>query len=48
MSFYWIYDLPNWLLCLLIVALFIGLALTGLFISRPIVRRITRIVVQTQ
>jgi hypothetical protein len=41
MSFYWIYDLPNWLLCVLIVALFIGLALTGLFISRPIVRRLT-------
>ena len=20
MSFYWIYDLPNWLLCILIVA----------------------------
>jgi hypothetical protein len=41
MSFYWIYSLPNWLLCLVIVSVFIGTALAGLFISRPIVRRIT-------
>ena len=40
MSFYWIYDLPNWLLCILIVATIVGLALAGLFISRPIVKRI--------
>jgi hypothetical protein len=40
MSFYWIYDLPNWLLCILIVATVVGLALVGLFISRPIVKRI--------
>ena len=24
MSFYWIYDLPNWLLCVLIVAITVG------------------------
>ena len=40
MSFYWIYDLPNWLLCSLIVASTVGLSLAGLFISRPIVKRI--------
>ncbi len=40
MSFYWIYDLPNWLLCLVIVVITTGLALLGLVISRPIVKRI--------
>lgn len=40
MTFYWIYDLPNWLLCIFIVATVVGLALAGLFISRPIVSRI--------
>jgi hypothetical protein len=40
MSFYWIYDLPNWLLCTLIVATTVGLALAGLFLTRPIVERI--------
>jgi len=41
MTFYWIYDLSNWLLCLMIVSVTVGLALGGLFVSRPIVRRIT-------
>jgi Protein of unknown function (DUF4239) len=40
MSFYWIYDLPNWLLCILIVVATVGLALAGLFITRPIVKRL--------
>ena len=40
MSMYWIYDLSNWLLCALIVAIFVGFALAGLFISRPIVGRL--------
>jgi hypothetical protein len=40
MTVYWIYDLPNWLLCALIIAVTVGLALFGLFITRPIVRRI--------
>ncbi len=40
MTFYWIYDLPNWLLCIIIVATVVGLALAGLFISRPLVGRI--------
>src|SRR6516165_4070819 len=40
MTMYWIYDLPNWLLGVGIVSLIVSLALVGLFISRPIVRRI--------
>jgi hypothetical protein len=40
MSFYWIYDLPNWLLCFLITTTTVGVALAGLFVSRPIVKRI--------
>jgi hypothetical protein len=40
MTFYWIYDLPNWLLCIVIVAIVVGMAVAGLFISRPIVARI--------
>ena len=41
MSFYWIYNLPNWMLCLLIVLATVGLALAGLLISRPMVKRLT-------
>jgi hypothetical protein len=37
MTMYWIYDLSNWLLCGIIVSSFVGLALIGLFVSRPIV-----------
>jgi hypothetical protein len=37
MNMYWIYNLPEWLLCVLIVATFAGLALAGLFASRPLV-----------
>jgi Protein of unknown function (DUF4239) len=40
MTFYWIYDLSNWTLCALIVGVFLGLSLAGLFLSRPLVRRI--------
>jgi hypothetical protein len=40
MTLYWIYDLPNWLLCALIVLIFVSLALAGLFISRPLVGRL--------
>jgi Protein of unknown function (DUF4239) len=40
MSFYWIYDLPNWLLCVLIIAITVGLAIVGLLITRPLVKRI--------
>jgi Protein of unknown function (DUF4239) len=40
MTMYWIYNLPNWLLCMLIVLTTVGLALAGLFLSRPIVGRL--------
>jgi Protein of unknown function (DUF4239) len=40
MSLYWIYDLPNWLLCIVIVTSTVALALAGLFVTRPIVKRI--------
>jgi hypothetical protein len=40
MTLYWIYDLPNWILGTLIVTTFVGLALVGLFLSRPIVGRL--------
>lgn len=39
MSMYWIYDLPNWLLGVLTVAVFVSLSLLGLFASRPLMRR---------
>jgi hypothetical protein len=38
MTMYWIYDLPNWLLGVLIVSVFLGLALLGLFVTRPMTR----------
>ena len=40
MSLFWIYDLPNWLLGLLTVLLFAGLAAAGLVATRPAVRRV--------
>jgi hypothetical protein len=40
MSLYWIYDLPNGSLCALIVSIFVGSALLGLFITRPLVGRL--------
>ena len=40
MSFFWIYDLPNWLLGMLMVLVFTGLAAAGLVASRPHVRRV--------
>ena len=40
MSFFWIYDLPNWLLGLLMVVVFAGLSAAGLVASRPLVRRV--------
>ena len=38
---YWIYDIPNWTLFLLVQAVFIGLSLAGLKLTRPIMSRIT-------
>ncbi len=40
MTFYWIYDIPNWTLFLLIVATFVALSLAGLFATRPLVRKL--------
>jgi hypothetical protein len=39
MTFYWIYDIPNWLLGVLTVGLYVSLSLTGLFVTRPFMRR---------
>jgi hypothetical protein len=40
MTFYWIYDLPNWTLGVLIVAVFLAFSIAGLFATRPMVRRL--------
>ncbi|HEV3122149.1 MAG TPA: DUF4239 domain-containing protein [Isosphaeraceae bacterium] len=40
MTMYWIYDLPIWQLAFLIVCVFVGVAVMGLIISRPLVRRL--------
>jgi F0F1-type ATP synthase assembly protein I len=39
-TFYWIYDLQNWALCVLIIGVFVGTSLIGLFATRPLVRRL--------
>jgi hypothetical protein len=38
MTLYWIYDLHNWSMCVLIVATFLGVSQVGLLASRPVVR----------
>jgi hypothetical protein len=38
MSLYWIYDLHNFTLCALILGTFLTVGLTGLLLSRPLVR----------
>ena len=40
MTLYWIYDIPNWLLGILIVAIFVATSVTGLVLSRPLARRL--------
>jgi hypothetical protein len=40
MTMYWIYDLPNWTLGVLIVAVILAVSLAGLFATRPLVRRL--------
>jgi hypothetical protein len=37
---YWIYDLPNWQLCLVIMASFAGVAVAGFYLTRPLVCRV--------
>jgi hypothetical protein len=40
MSFYWVYDLPGWLLCLQILAFGVGGGVLGLLATRAPVRRL--------
>jgi Protein of unknown function (DUF4239) len=40
MTMYWIYDLHNWALGLLIISFFVVTSLIGLFLTRPMVRRL--------
>jgi hypothetical protein len=40
MTAYWIYDLPNWLLGVAIVAAGVGGAVAGLLLTRPLTRRL--------
>jgi len=40
MNFYWVYDLPNWLLGILTVGVTIAVALGGLYATRTWVRRV--------
>ncbi len=37
---YWIYDIPNWQLFLVMLAAFAFVSLGGLFLTRPLVRRL--------
>lgn len=39
-SLYWIYDIPNWELFLLMVGVFATVSLGGLYLTRPLVRRL--------
>jgi hypothetical protein len=39
MDFYWIYNLPQWLLALLISGLFVGFSLLGLMVLRKFIVR---------
>src|SRR5262245_31737794 len=40
MSMYWIYDIPNWLLGVSTVSVFLVLSLVGLFATRPFARKL--------
>ena len=40
MSLYWVYDLPNWMFCLLSMATFLSFGLAGLFGTRRWVRKV--------
>lgn len=35
----WLYDLPQWLFCLIVIAVFVGVALSGQVATRKVVRR---------
>jgi Protein of unknown function (DUF4239) len=38
--FYWVYDIPSWAFCLLVVGVCVLFAVGGLVLTRPLVRRI--------
>jgi Protein of unknown function (DUF4239) len=38
---YWIYDIPNWEFFLLTLSAFASVSLAGLYLTRPLVRRLT-------
>jgi hypothetical protein len=40
MFMYWIYDIPNWLLGVLTVAVFVVVSVAGLLVTRPLARRL--------
>jgi hypothetical protein len=40
MTLYWIYDLQNWVLGVLIIAVLVGGSLAGLYATRPLVKRL--------
>jgi hypothetical protein len=37
---YWIYDIPNWQLFLLMIGAFSAVSLAGFHLTRPLIRRI--------
>ncbi|GGY65430.1 hypothetical protein GCM10011613_06610 [Cellvibrio zantedeschiae] len=39
MNLYWLYDLPNWLFCALVVVAFVTFSMLGLWLSRRLVLR---------
>jgi hypothetical protein len=43
MNMYWIYDIPNWLLGLLTVMLFVAIGIGGLVLTRGWVRRLHKV-----
>jgi hypothetical protein len=43
MSFYWLYSLSSFALCLLVVSFFVAICLSGLFISRDWVKRLHQV-----
>jgi hypothetical protein len=40
MTFYWIYDLPNWLLMILCITIAVVGSVAGLLVSRPLARKL--------
>ena len=43
MNLYWLYDLPNWLFGLIVIAFFVSLSVIGLCTTRKWVRRLHRV-----